>query len=462
VTSLEIDRWWQGEDRRNHQSVAASVPMLLHPDPRSVLVVGVGTGQTSARFLEQGVETLVAVDVEPAVFDVIREHFDAEWLDDPRVTRIADDGRHHVLHSQARHDIVSLELGQVFLPGVAACYTSEFYQRVRRGLAPGGIVCQFVPAAFLPPETFRRVVATFRSVFPQCLLWYNTSELLLLGTTAERFTLSRERLARLTTDAVLRDALDYAHWGGVEHRLHRPPVFVAGLLLGPDELTAFANGSEPLSDRRPVLEYAASTVPPDAELEAPLVELLRPHLADPGAVLDLPLLPEEQEELLATRELNLGDMIATARLRRVEAAIARADEAAVERLADEALRANPSSARALSLRGQARLAQGRLDEALSDLTAAVRLAHEDAATRRALAYTLHRQGRVAESLPHYQLARAALPDDAELHNNLGAAHAQLGQLETARELFEQALRLDPAHADARRNLQQLRGLLEGS
>ena len=207
ATSLEIDRWWQGGDWQNHQSVAAYVPLLLHPAPRRVLVVGAGTGQTPRSALTRDVEQIDVVDIEPAVFDVIRSHFDARWLDDPRVTQVADDGRHHVLLGGARYDLVSLELGQLFVPAVAASYTVEFYERVRACLRPGGVVSQFVPTAFLTPELFRRMIASFRAAFPQSLLWYNTSELMLLGTTADRWRLAPERLASLTEDPELHAAL---------------------------------------------------------------------------------------------------------------------------------------------------------------------------------------------------------------------------------------------------------------
>jgi tetratricopeptide (TPR) repeat protein len=46
------------------------------------------------------------------------------------------------------------------------------------------------------------------------------------------------------------------------------------------------------------------------------------------------------------------------------------------------------------------------------------------------------------------------PDDAEAHNNLGAAFAQRGELHKALEHFEAALRLRPDFADAKRNLER--------
>ena len=70
---LEIDRWWQGQDRRTHQIMAAHVPMICHPEPQRVLVVGVGAGQTPARFLMYDVDGVDCVDIEPGVLRAHRE-----------------------------------------------------------------------------------------------------------------------------------------------------------------------------------------------------------------------------------------------------------------------------------------------------------------------------------------------------------------------------------------------------
>ena len=48
---------WQGQNRKNHQVLAAHIPALLHPDPKSVLVIGLGTGQTARSFLLHDLES---------------------------------------------------------------------------------------------------------------------------------------------------------------------------------------------------------------------------------------------------------------------------------------------------------------------------------------------------------------------------------------------------------------------
>ena len=99
---LEIDRWWQGSNLKNQQVVGAHIPMLLHPNPKDVLVVGAGTGQTPSRFLMYDIDRLDCVDIEPTLFEFIRNHFDAKWMEDERVKLISE-GWAQLLEAQRRY-----------------------------------------------------------------------------------------------------------------------------------------------------------------------------------------------------------------------------------------------------------------------------------------------------------------------------------------------------------------------
>ncbi len=118
------------------------------------------------------------------------------------------------------------------------------------------------------------------------------------------------------------------------------------------------------------------------------------------------------------------------------------------------------------------LSQGRLPEAEREIRIAVRLAPEWELGQQNLAVVLARQGRFAEAgearaqlgyllMKHgkYDAAVAlgekevgARPGDAAAHNHLGVALLLRGDVGPAIEHFEQALRLDPGHEKARRNL----------
>lgn len=125
IKTLEIDRMWQGQNQKSYQILAAHIPMLLHQDPKSVLVIGMGTGQTASRFLSYDIEHLDCVDIEAALPGILRRHFDAAWLSDRRSP--ADyrcqraDHRHADLYRSQEAVRILLELFDDHCPGVTLC-----------------------------------------------------------------------------------------------------------------------------------------------------------------------------------------------------------------------------------------------------------------------------------------------------------------------------------------------------
>jgi spermidine synthase len=317
---LEINRLWQGQDRKNHQIMAAHVPMLLRSDPHSVLLVGAGAGLTASRFLMYSIGRLDCVDIEPAVFDVIREYFPSAWMDDGRVRLLREDGRNYLAHTRELYDVISIEVGQISRPGVPFFYTAEFYERASRRLTPGGFIVQFVPLPFFPVGQFRSVVATFLDTFPQSFLWYNTEEMLLIGVKTPKLKLSGERLALLKKDPggdnEVRHDLRITLVGDKRYGMHQLPVFLGSFIAGPRGLADLSSGAPLYHDDRPVLDYAVSEVTQKDTNEIPIVALLRNHLDPVGEIIDLSLDNAGQEMITQVREKNLDHIVETALRRR--------------------------------------------------------------------------------------------------------------------------------------------------
>lgn len=454
---LVIDQWWQGQRSKGHQIMAAYVPVLLHPGPRRILVVGVGTGQTASRFLMYDIERLDCIDIEPEIFDLIERHFDSAWLEDSRVRLLREDGRNHLSHAVDKYDLISLELGQTMRPGVASFYTREFYERARARLEPGGVISQFLPIPFLGVEDFRSAIRTFLASFPESVLWYNKSELLLIGSNGGRLQTSLEGLAERIGREPVRSDLRFGHWGGEAYWLHRPHALLGGFLLGPASLAAVSKGAAQFRDDLPLLDYAAGdALRRRATNEEPIVALIRQHL-DPLRVV---LATEPPDDVIAgaewVRQGNLREIEADALLRRLENAQADFNPARAVAYVEDVLRLHPENPKGQRVMGDALLALERPAEAEIHFARAVEMRPDDATARRGLARALQLQGRSEAAIPHYRAVLERDPGDAQSHWNVGAALWETGAYPEALQHLEAAARIRPDWHELQQQLEQAR------
>jgi len=151
------------------------VPLLLHPRPRRVAFIGLGSGITAgAALAHEGVERVVVMELVPEVIEAARDHF-AAWnagvVDAERVTVVAEDGRNHLAGTDESFDVI---VGDLFVPwreGVGALYTREHFENVKARLRPGGLFAQWIPLWQVSRREFDIIAATFVSVFDHVTLW---------------------------------------------------------------------------------------------------------------------------------------------------------------------------------------------------------------------------------------------------------------------------------------------------
>ena len=324
VFELHIDKQWQGNSKRTQQFMAGHIPSLVHGDPKSVCVVGLGTGQTAQRFLMHDIDELHLVEIEAELEPLLIRFFNGDWLTEGSPARqntdiemIVEDGRNYLTHTESKYDVISIEVGQVFRPGVTSFYTHEFYQGARQRLNEGGVLSQFVPLEFLAVSEFQSVIATFLETFPNSQLWYNTSELLLLGINGEQTeTFTRDEISEkfdAETNPLFMDDLKFRHWGGTEHQLANPDVFLSCFLANGQQLKSMVQATggattKILYDDQPRLEYRTNE---SLDFHRPTIATISNHLTPiPKIIPDLS--PALEGRCHVLRQHNLSHIEAKA------------------------------------------------------------------------------------------------------------------------------------------------------
>jgi spermidine synthase len=161
------------------QRMLGHIPALLHPQPRSVLVVGCGAGVTAGSFVvHPEVERIVICEIEPLIPREVVTYFSNEnynVVNDPRVEIEYDDARHFVLTTRETFDIITSDPIHPWVKGAATLYTKEYFELCRRRLKPGGMITQWVPLYESNPDAVKSELATLFSVFPEASVWGNAA-----------------------------------------------------------------------------------------------------------------------------------------------------------------------------------------------------------------------------------------------------------------------------------------------
>jgi spermidine synthase len=191
------------------QKLQAHIPLLLHPDPKKVLVIGAGFGVTAGSFAsDKNVEKVECVEIFPALLDMMPLFGEANRnvAGDKKVKLIAGDGRYYMRHSTGKYDIIASNLTGSDLPGSASCYTKEYFEAARDKLGKGGI---FLVHSFGPDSVV--VLKTLMSVFPYVEIYRAYSHTRYMLATLEPIALQEQQVnIRIMSDSVFRRDLQKA------------------------------------------------------------------------------------------------------------------------------------------------------------------------------------------------------------------------------------------------------------
>jgi spermidine synthase len=168
---LVLDGLFQTTERDEYvyHELIAHVPMMAHPAPKRVLIVGGGDGGTLREVLRHpGVEHADMCEIDGEVIAQSKRFLPtiACKLDDPRATVHVADAIEFVKDKTAQYDVVIVDSSDPVGPG-EGLFTTEFYTDVKRALKPGGVVCVQTESPFAMEEQMGRAYRHLFRVFPR-------------------------------------------------------------------------------------------------------------------------------------------------------------------------------------------------------------------------------------------------------------------------------------------------------
>ncbi len=177
VRFLSIDGKTDASSATTHdmktQVMLAQLPLLFHPRPDRVFVVGLGSGVTAGSALTHPLGSLECAELSTAVIEA--SHYFGEFnhrpLNDPRLTLMRRDARNALLTSRQRYDVVISQPSNPWIGGQSSLFSLQWYQLVRDRLNRGGVFSQWLPAYHMSPRDLRILLNTLRRVFPHVTVW---------------------------------------------------------------------------------------------------------------------------------------------------------------------------------------------------------------------------------------------------------------------------------------------------
>ncbi|HPI78464.1 MAG TPA: tetratricopeptide repeat protein, partial [bacterium] len=139
------------------------------------------------------------------------------------------------------------------LSGAAGLFTRESFAAIRDRLKPGGLSCQWVQAYGLSEESLLMVIATYRDVFPNTLVFRSgLADIILIGSVEPIDTDAFRIDARLSKIQSLKNRLDSF---GIHDTLS---FLLTTYVMGAEQLAEMTAGYEMINtDDRPLLEFVA-------------------------------------------------------------------------------------------------------------------------------------------------------------------------------------------------------------
>ncbi|HMN45495.1 MAG TPA: fused MFS/spermidine synthase [Povalibacter sp.] len=269
---------------QRYMRLQSLLPLIVHNgEPRSALVIGMGTGITAGALLDYPpLEKRVVAELLPEVVEA-STLFDGnrQVAGDPRTQIRLRDGRRELLRSEERYDLITLEPPPPSAAGIVNLYSSDFYRLAAQRLNEHGLLAQWLPLPTQVETDTQSLMRSFLDVFPYATLWTTElHEMLLIGS-HEPIGLDAERIAARFSQPEVAAALQ-------EIGVMSAADLLGTWVTGREGMERYAGAARPVTDDDPRIEYGPWVMPGEIVTVLPRLLALQTEPPLVNAAPDLP------------------------------------------------------------------------------------------------------------------------------------------------------------------------------
>ncbi len=155
------------KDEFFYHEMISHIPLLAHPNPEKVLIIGGGDGGTVREVLRHpSVKEIVLCEIDGAVIDVSKQYLPsiACCLDDPKVKIHLEDAVKYIKDKKNCFDVVLIDSTDPLGPGVGL-FTEEFYTNARDSLMENGVMAAQTESPIACQKEFKLINSLLNKVF---------------------------------------------------------------------------------------------------------------------------------------------------------------------------------------------------------------------------------------------------------------------------------------------------------
>lgn len=156
------------KDEFIYHEMMAHVPMLTHPNPKNILIIGGGDGGVLREVLRhEEVEQATLVEIDEIVIKAAKQFLPqiASAFDHPKANIIIDDGIKFVKDSPSNsYDIILIDASDPVGPA-EGLFSESFYKEIYRILKPNGILVGQTESPHYNTHTFQEIYKYLYNIF---------------------------------------------------------------------------------------------------------------------------------------------------------------------------------------------------------------------------------------------------------------------------------------------------------